>query len=184
MTTESLRAFAARKGHAVSYWHKQKTLGRLVMVDVGGTQMVDVERSEALIAATADPGKRHMASVNDEQRAMHRGTATPPPLPSGSDHRGTSDSKNATYMQAKTAREVYEAKTAQLEYEERVGLLVRAADVRNALAKNIASLREGFLQLPSRLVPLLVVESDPAKLDALLRQEIHAVLAQLTEVVE
>lgn len=32
MTTESLRAFAARKGNAVSYWHGQKARGRL---DVG-----------------------------------------------------------------------------------------------------------------------------------------------------
>ena len=68
MTTESLRAFAARKGNAVSYWHGQKARGRLVMVDVGGKQLVDVEASEALLASTADPAKAHMAEVNDRQR--------------------------------------------------------------------------------------------------------------------
>jgi hypothetical protein len=85
------------------------------------------------------------------------------------------------YWVSRARREQAEAELAELKLAEQRGLLVRAADVRAALAKNIASLREGFLQLPSRLVPLLVVESDPAKLDGLLRQEIHAVLAQLTE---
>lgn len=85
------------------------------------------------------------------------------------------------YWTSRARREQAEAELAELKLAEQRGLLVRAADVRAALAKNIASLREGFLQLPSRLVPLLVVESDPAKLDGLLRQEIHAVLAQLTE---
>lgn len=89
-----------------------------------------------------------------------------------------------SYDRARTRQQIADANMAELKLQELQGELVRAADVRNALAKNIASLREGFLQLPSRLVPLLVVESDPAKLDALLRQEIHAVLAQLTEATE
>jgi len=182
MTTESLRAFATRKGNAVSYWHKQKELGRLVMVDVGGKPMVDVERSEALIAATADPAKAHMAGVNEGQRAMHRGTITPPPLPQGGGYRSnTSDSKNATYMQAKTAREVYEAKNAQLEYEERIGKLFPAADAKSHLASKISAMREAFLQIPSRLVPILAAETSPAKIHTLLEDEIVRAMALVNE---
>lgn len=180
MTTESLRAFAARKGNAVSYWHKQKELGRLVMVDVGGKPMVDVERSEALIAATADPAKTHMAGVNEGQRAMHRGTVTPPQLPQGDTYRSnTIDSKNATYMQAKTAREVYEAKNAQLEYEERTGKLIKVDAVKTTLASVFSITREALLQIPARMAPLLAADSDPASVQTTLHAEIHRALNDL-----
>lgn len=180
MTTESLRAFASRKGNAVSYWHKQKELGRLVMVNVGGKQLVDVERSEALIAATADPAKTHMASVNEGQRAMHRGTLAPPPLPQSEGYRSnTTDSKNATYMQAKTAREVYEAKNAQLEYEERIGKLVKLDAVKRVWIEAVAGMRDALLQMPSRVGPVLAAESDPAAAIAILEAEIRQVLSNL-----
>jgi hypothetical protein len=181
MTTESLRSFAARKGNAVSYWHKQKELGRLVMVDVGGKQLVDVERSEVLIAATADPAKAHMAGVNEGQRAMHRGTITPPPLPQGDSYRSnTTDSKNATYMQAKTAREVYEAKNAQLEYEERTGKLIKLDAVRSAWAAKITGARDALLQIPSRIAPVLAAESDIVVVTAMLEGELRQALAELS----
>ena len=180
MTTESLRAFAARKGNAVSYWHKQKELGRLVMADVGGKLLVDVERSEARLAATADPAKSHMAEVNDRQRAMHRGTLTPPPLPQGDSYRSnTTDSKNATYMQAKTAREVYEAKTAQLEYEERSGKLVKLDAVKRVWIEAVSGMRDSLLQIPSRIGPILAAESDPTKVIATLEAEVRQVLESL-----
>ena len=59
MTTESLRAFAARKGNAVSYWHGQKERGRLVMVDVGGkpvTRRSAQARARILLPEVVRPG--------------------------------------------------------------------------------------------------------------------------------
>jgi hypothetical protein len=120
--------------------------------------------------------KRRTRARANERRS---GVAQTPPAGDDSVDSGSDDGDN--YWTSRARREQAEAELAELKLAEQRGLLVRAADVRAALAKNIASLREGFLQLPSRLVPLLVVESDPAKLDGLLRQEIHAVLAQLTE---
>ena len=182
MTTESLRAFAARKGNAVSYWHGQKARGRLVMVDVGGKQMVDVEASEALLASTADPAKSHMAEVNARQR-IAAGRPAPaqhvqvPEFQAGGGAVGTS--KNATYLQAKTAREVYEAKNAQLEYEERCGKLIRVDAIRSALAGMIASTRDSLLQIPARVAPVLAVETDAARVHDMIQSEIHQALAQL-----
>lgn len=179
MTTESLRAFAARKGNAVSYWHKQKELGRLVMVDVGGKQLVDVEASEARLASTADPAKAHMRQVNERQRAIHRGTASAPNLPDTPPAGDAQSSKNATYMQAKTAREVYEAKSAQIDYEERTGKLIRADAVRSALASVLSSTRDALMQIPARLSPVLAAENDAARVHDTLQAELHQCLAQL-----
>jgi len=184
MTTESLRKFAARKGNAVSYWHAQKELGRLVMVDVGGKAMVDVERSEALIAASADPAKAHMAGVNDAQRAGHRDSAGTSAMGQGDGFRiptpHTTDSKNATYMQAKTAREVYEAKNAQLEFEERTGKLIKVDAVRSAWTAKITGARDALLQIPSRIAPVLAAETDLVRVTALLEDELRQALAELS----
>lgn len=176
MATGSLREYCRRKGWSSGYGHRVKESGRLVMVLQDGKHLVDFEASDARLSATADPAKSHMAQVNDRQRAQHRGTVTPPPLPPAPP-RDADASKNATYMQAKTAREVYEAKNAQLEYEERIGKLVRADDVRSHLAGKVATMREAFLQIPSRVVPVLAAESDPAKIHTLIEDEIIRAMA-------
>jgi hypothetical protein len=122
-----------------------------------------------------------MAIVNEGQRAMHRGTITPPPLPQGDTYRSnTTDSKNATYMQAKTAREVYEAKNAQLEYEERTGKLIKVDAVRSAWAAKITGARDALLQIPSRVAPVLAATSDLVEVTALLEAELRQALAELS----
>ena len=182
MTTESLRAFAARKGNAVSYWHGQKARGRLVMVDVAGKQLVDVEASEALLASTADPAKAHMAEVNARQRiaAGQPAPAQPVQVPEFQPGGGHGASKSATYMQAKTAREVYEAKTAQLEYEERTGKLIQVSAVRATWATRIASARDALLQIPARIAPVLAAETNLAAVTLLLESELRQALAELS----
>jgi len=175
MTTGSLREYCRRQDWNPGYGHKLKSAGRLVMVMQDGKELVDFEASDARMASTSDPAKHHMAEVNDRQRAMHRGTIAPPSIDRAMPDSG--GSKNATYMQAKTAREVYEAKNAQLEYEERVGKLVRADEVKSHLASKIAAMREAFLQIPSRLVPVLAAESDPAKIHTVLEAEIIRAMA-------
>lgn len=179
MTTESLRAFAARKGNAVSYWHKQKELGRLVMVDVGGRMMVDVERSEALLAQTSDPAKSHMQEVNQRQRVVHRGPQAAVPAIPVDAASAVGSSKNATYLQAKTAREVFDAKSAQLDYEERVGKLITIAAVEKTWSQSLAATREHLLQVRARLAPLLANESDPFKIEQLLDLEHNQALQHL-----
>ena len=182
MITESPRAFYRRQGWNPGYGHKVKGLGRLVTVTVEGRELVDVEASIARYEQTKDPAKGHMAEVNERQRTVHRGTSTPPPLPQPASYQpGTDASKNATYMQAKTMREVYEAKNAQLEHEERTGKLLRADEVKSHLASKVASMREAFLQIPSRLVPILAAETEPAKIHTLLEDEIVRAMALVNE---
>jgi phage terminase Nu1 subunit (DNA packaging protein) len=82
---------------------------------------------------------------------------------------------------ARTRREIAEADLAELKLLELRGELVRAAAVRAALSKRAASLRESFLQLPARVVPLLAADPSPSSMDRILRAEIVAALAQLTE---
>jgi hypothetical protein len=181
MTTETARSFYRRQGWNPGYGHKVKTLGRLVTVNVDGKELVDVEASVAKLAATADPAKSHMAEVNERQRALHRGTATPQPLPQTSGYQaGTSDSKNATYMQAKTAREVYEAKNAQLEYEERIGKLWKSENVKKVWIDKVSVARDSLLQIPARVGPIVAAQSDLQQVVVALEKEIRQVLEDLS----
>ncbi|MBK9362987.1 MAG: hypothetical protein IPM99_18735 [Rubrivivax sp.] len=85
------------------------------------------------------------------------------------------------YWTAKSKREAAEAEIAELKLAELQGNLVRADAVRAAMAKRVAAVREALLQLPARVVPLLVADSSPAAMDHTLRTEIVAALANLTE---
>lgn len=176
MANISLRQFARNQEWNPGYAHKLKTAGRLVMVVEGGKELVDEAASLARIAASKDLAKGHMADVNAQQRAMHRGTVAP--AASGMGAMGGGGSTNSTYHQARTAKEVFDAKNAQLNFEERSGRLVDAAQVRSKYEAKVAGLREALRQLPARLAPLVAGESDQAKCLALLREDIDRVLLE------
>jgi len=192
MTTGSLRAFAAyAKEHgmasdAVSYYHRQKSAGRLVMVIQAGKELVDFEASLASLRATSDPDKAYMAEVNDRQRAAHRGGTVPPTFDRVDESTGPVSmatggaSKNATYMQAKTAREVFDAKMSQLDYERESGKLISADAMRSAWATKVANVRDALLQIPSRLAPVLAAESDLIVVTNKLETELRQALAELS----
>lgn len=91
------------------------------------------------------------------------------------------DEDRISYEEARRRREAAEAQRAELQLAELRGDLVRAADIKAALSRRVASLRESFLQMPSRLVPLLVAQPQAAHMDRLLRDEILLALGQVTE---
>lgn len=111
-----------------------------------------------------------------------RGTDQPsPPSSSSSQPHDVHDDGDGGYWSSRTRREKAEAELAELKLAEQLGQLVRAADVRSSVSRRSAALRESFLQIPARVVPLLAADPNPAKMDQILRAEIVAALAHLTE---
>lgn len=176
MAHVSLREFARRNEWNPGYAHKLKMAGRLVMVQEGDKELVDFEASMRRIEQSRDLGKEHMIDVNAQQRAAHRmprSDAVDPP-----NGRAGGSSTNSTYHQAKTAREVYEAKNAQLDFEERSGRLVNVELVRAKLQAKFAAVREAMRQIPARLTPIVAAESDPMVVQVLMQREIDSVLTE------
>ena len=155
-------------------WARAKDKGQVEKVYVTGCLS---QRYQADILDELPEIDGIMADVNAAQRETHRGPAAQQQYQPAPPRDDSAVSKSATYMQAKTADMVYTAKTAQLEYEERIGKLMRADEVKSYQAGKIASLREAFLQIPSRLVPVLAAETDPAKIHVLLEDEIVRAMA-------
>ena len=183
MTIGSLRGFCALQvppmnpGHA----HRLKQKGRLVTVMQDGKEMVDYEASAKRLADTQDPAKHHMVQVNQAQRDLHRGTAPAAAVHIGQ-HETASMSGNATYIQAKTAREVYEARLAQLEFEEKSGKLIRLDLVKSVWTAKVITLRDSLMQIPARAAPLLAAESDPFVVTEMIEVEIRQTLMELSAV--
>lgn len=186
MTTLTARAFYKQQGWNPGFGHKVKSAGRLVTVIEDGKERIDVEQSIERYNATMDPAKSHMAAVNAAQREKHRGVGSTPAggipgvPPAGAD----TQSKNATYMQAKTAREVYEAKSAQLDYEERSGKLIQMTAVESVFGQGLAATRESLMQIPSREAAALAAETDAQKVEKHLADAIHAALTSLAAPLE
>lgn len=205
-----LRRFAALQGLDPGYADRLKKAGRLVMIERNGRKLVDVAASVARIAESSDPQKAYMAEVNQRQRERHRAAkqapakqaaaaaplpeggpppppptpTPPPPPPADSPQPGAAPaepSRAATYNEARTSREVYEAKLAQLKYEQEAGKLVRAEDVRAAYAARVAAVREQVLQLPDRLAPRLVGNPDLLDIKRTLSEELRAALVHFAE---
>lgn len=94
--------------------------------------------------------------------------------------RADQPANDESHDQARTRREIAEANLAELKLMELRGDLVRAAAVRAAAAKRYAGLRDSLLQLPARVVPLLIANPDASAMDKILRSEIVAALDALT----
>lgn len=84
--------------------------------------------------------------------------------------------KEVVVNKAKNVFDVYKAKNEQLKYQERIGELVEAAKVKDALFKIGRSLRDGLLNIPERLAPELSGINDMNVIRERMAEEIISVL--------
>jgi hypothetical protein len=86
---------------------------------------------------------------------------------------------NPKFAEVRTAREVYELKLRRLEYEEKVGKLVSADEVRAAVFKVNRGIRDALLAIPPRIMPVLLGCKDAGEGERLLTEELRRVVAGL-----
>lgn len=135
----------------------------------------------ALIDGKVDPVAADAQwTRNTRVRAGSRASDDAHLVAGGSPAARDDDDGNAGYWTAKSKREAAEAAIAELKLAEMQGDLVRVQDVRAAHARRLTAARETLLQLPARVVPLLIADPTPAAMDRLLRAEIVATLAVLS----
>ncbi len=163
MTQETMNQsdFAKHLGKDKSYVTRLKQSGRLVLV-AGG--LVDVEKSKALIAQTADPS---------------RATSSEPPVAEVKE-----PAAGGTYHTAKAMNEQYKALTAKLEYEKASEKLVDADAVRLFAADIGATFRSALEILPDRISSELVALSDVDAIRAVLVDAFEQVLLDLSHKIE
>lgn len=159
--------------------HKLVAEGKLPMDE---DKRIDLDVARAAISGL-HPGSKTAQAVRDalaksgdapaEMGSAQVATmaATPPAAQDGD-----ANGMTTSYHVARTLREVEEARMAKLKREEMEGQVIRVTAVEAVWAASLAQAREKFLQLSIRLSPLLAVETDPLKIDAMLQAELTEAL--------
>ena len=122
-----------------------------------------------------DRNTRRRVRAIDEKPAANAYIQSPPRT-----HSAPSDPA-PDYNEARARREQAEAELAELKLAEQRGMLVRVEVVKNANARRVSAMREAFLQLPARVVPLLLADTSASAVDAVLKREIHGALQRVLE---
>lgn len=171
-------AFARLHGWNRSTATKYAKQNRLVLTEDG---RVDVEASNAKLAATADPSKIGVSERHEAERQLKAGDAAPAVSPSSSSSPriDVNDESYLALQKSRAEHEAHRAAIAKMDREEREGKLVDAETVRKAAAKAARAARSALMNLPSRLGPLLAAQNDQAKCIVMLETEIRAICEQL-----
>ena len=90
------------------------------------------------------------------------------------------DAPPAGYELSRARREAAEARMAERRDAELAGQLIRVDAVRAVWAAKITGARDALLQIPSRLAPVLAVESDLVAVATLLEAAIHQAMEEIS----
>lgn len=155
--------------------HKLVTEGKLPMDE---DKRIDLDVAREAISGL-HPGSKTALAVRDAlaksgDAPAEEGAALAAIPPAAQD--GDANGMPTSYHVARTLREVEEARMAKLKREEMEGQVIRVTAVEAVWAASLAQAREKFLQLSIRLSPLLAVETDPLKIDAMLQAELTEAL--------
>jgi len=169
--------FSRHLGVERSYVTALKQSGRLVMTDDG---KVDVEASEAKIAATADPGKAGVA----ERHAKNRGDQPADggggkPADQEADDAGSEADETPDYQRARARKELANAQLAEMEVAKQAGLLFESTEVLAVVADAGTIFRTTLESRRPLLVSQLAVMNDEAQIRLFLEEQDEHLLADL-----
>jgi len=163
--------FSRLKGYSRSYATELKHKGLLVKRG----KFVDIHATEAKISEFSDPAKQAVADRHAEGReANDEAEAKSKKL---EDLQGKAGN---VYQTSRALNEKYKALSAQIDYEQKIGKLLTAEDVGNAIASASVVIRTRLENLPDSLAPRLASESDEAKIRSLMMTHIEEMLTELS----
>lgn len=154
----SIRAAARRLGVSDTAVHKAIKAGRVVVAGRtdSGRPLMDFADTERRWLANSDVSKRsHVGSrgsvrrANDEPR-VNLSTSSRMDEQSGGGKGGDDAApRGGNYAQARAAREVYLARLAKLEYEDRIGKMIDADRAKVAWYKHITAAKTRIMGIPA-----------------------------------
>lgn len=160
--------YARRRDVSRQYIHRLVTQGKIPTDEL---KRIDPDVADAVLAQLADPARRlnDMPEDTDGLPAESYETETPAE-PAGNGH--------ASFAKFRSAREAYQAKLAQLDYEERAGKLVRKEDIEREAYDAARLIRDRFLAVPQEIAGTLVGMTDEKEIIQYLRGKIRDALME------
>jgi hypothetical protein len=88
-----------------------------------------------------------------------------------------------SYLRARAVKETFNAKVAQMEYEERAGRLIQASRAAEYASTFSAIIKDHLMAMPDRLAPMLAAIDDERAAHRILFNDVSAVLKKLSKAV-
>jgi hypothetical protein len=154
----SLRKYAEHRGVSHTAVQKAVKQGRIQTTAEG---RIDVEQADAAWDRNSSPVTGAVRAGRPERPAE--------PATSG-----------PSYAQSRAVRELYLARLARIEFEERSGKLVSRDEVTVAAFTTARTIRDNLLNIPDRLAATLAAEMEPSRVHEILTEEIRKALSELS----
>jgi hypothetical protein len=164
-STMSIRAYAKRRGCAMSAVQKAIQTGRITPT-AGGK--INPDQADAAWEQNTAP--RPVAA------ARHRISPPPPRRLSGSTVPDPALSGGGNYLVARGVREGFLARLAKIQYEEKLGKLISRDEVQVERFNTNRIIRDGVLNIPDRVSAQLAAETDEKRVHEILTAEIRNAL--------
>ena len=160
--------YARRRDVSRQYIHRLVTQGKIPTDEL---KRIDPDVADAVLAQLADPARRLNDMPDDTDgipAESYEGEA--PAEPAGNGH--------TSFAKFRSAREAYQAKLAQLDYEERAGKLVKKEEVEREAYDAARLIRDRFLAVPQEIAGTLVGMTDEKEIIQYLRGKIRDALME------
>jgi len=143
---------------------------------VAGMPCNSIEAAVTWHATHVRPSPNRRPKVEPSADDMLRPGTVDKLLPLVGKRSGPTQTEPSTYQSARAAREVFTARLAALEYEQSIGRLVNANQVRSEYGRQVVQVRDQFLRLPDRLAPMLVGLRDMETIKRVITAEVQMAL--------
>jgi len=136
--------------------------------------------------SNTDAGRRtHVGSQGSERRKGYTDDAPPEVRLSTTSDEAENEASVAgaapSLATSRAVREVYQARLAKLEYEQKVGKLIEADQVKARAFRMARSARDALLTMPDRLAPILASSTDVQEVHRLLIEDIERTCLRIAQ---
>lgn len=159
----SIRAYAAKKGISDTAVRKAIKSGRITLTKNG---KINPTIADKQWVANTDPAQVY---------AIKEDKSSPQDMPSSGNNGGI----GVSYQQSRAIREAYEARLKKLEFDERTGKLISTETVQREAFNAARKTRDMVLNIPDKVIPLLVGKTDIHEMKEILRKELLRTLENL-----
>lgn len=186
-----IREAARRLGVSDTAVHKAIKSGRVTVAsrtETSNRPLVAWPQTQQDWLANSDASKRtHVGSRGSPVRSKDPAPSVQLATNTATDDDGAASAAVAkaaagpSLAQSRAIREAYQARLAKLEFEQKSGKLVDAAEVKVRAFKMARSARDALLGLPDRLAPVLASETDVQVVHRLLLDDIERTCQRLAD---
>lgn len=148
-----------------SQYAKHRGVSHVAVLNALKSGRITKEPDGSIDPEKADVQWERNTDFSRNPNKARRTRASETPLPSGPD-----------YNVSRAVREAYIARLAKLEYEEKIGSLVKAEDVKLQWFNTLRIVRDRVLQAPDRLASILAAETDTNTIKQTLDAELRRIL--------